>query len=711
LVLLCAPKARRIEMTVPIAPFDLAEAVQRAIAAYQRGARDEAEWLCRQVLETKADHFGALYLLGIIAARMQRTQEAVELLGRAVAADPANAVAHRNYGMALQELKRLDEALASYDHALRIKPDYAEAHYNRGVLLQELKRLDEAMASYDRALAFKPDHAAAYYNRGIALKELKRLDEAVDSYENAIALKPDFAEGYYNRGNTLLELNRLEEALDSYDRALKINPHYAEAHNNRADTLGRLHRHLEAAQCLTRLLELEPAFSFAKGNLLHAKMRCCDWADLGDLCESIGEDILVRKRSATPFGYQAICNSEQDLRTCAEVYAAEKFPPKSVRIHSKTKEHEKIRLGYLSGEFRQQATAVLMAELFELHDRNRFEIVAFDNGWDDGSEIRTRINKAFNEIVDIRRMPDLDAASLIKAKEIDILVNLNGYFGEARQGVFSYKPSPIQVNYLGFPGTMGAEYIDYLIADRTLIPNTSQQHYSEKIAYLPNCYQVNDRKRPIADKAFSREELGLPQAGFVFCCFNNNYKITPGTFDGWMRILKQVNGSVLWLLEDNPAAARNLRKEAGARGVSAERLIFGERMSSPEHLARHRAADLFIDTLPYNAHTTASDALWAGLPLLTCTGQTFPGRVAASLLNAIGLPELVTTTQAQYEALAVDLANHPQQLTKIKHKLELNRLTTPLFDTPLFSRHIEEGYTQMYERYQKDLPPDHIYVA
>jgi predicted O-linked N-acetylglucosamine transferase (SPINDLY family) len=308
-------------------------------------------------------------------------------------------------------------------------------------------------------------------------------------------------------------------------------------------------------------------------------------------------------------------------------------------------------------------------------------------------------------------MPDLDAASIISAKGIDILVNLNGYFGEARQGVCSYKPSPIQVNYLGFPGTMGAEYIDYMIADNTLIPSTSRQHYTEKIAYLPNCYQVNDRKRAIADKTFSREELGLPRAGFVFCCFNNNYKITPGTFDGWMRLLKQVDGSVLWLLEDNPEAARNLRKEAGAKGVSTDRLIFGERMPPSEHLARHRAADLFIDTLPCNAHTTASDALWAGLPLLTCIGQTFSGRVAASLLKALDLPELVTATQAQYEALAVELATNPQQLRKIKHKLELNRLTTPLFDSRLFTRHIEDAYTQMFERYQADLPPDHIYVS
>jgi predicted O-linked N-acetylglucosamine transferase (SPINDLY family) len=295
--------------------------------------------------------------------------------------------------------------------------------------------------------------------------------------------------------------------------------------------------------------------------------------------------------------------------------------------------------------------------------------------------------------------------------EIDIAVDLNGFTEHSRTGIFALRAAPLQVNYIGYPGTMGAEYVDYLIADSTLIPNTSQQHYSEKIAYLPNCYQVNDGKRPIADKTFSREELGLPRTGFVFCCFNNNYKISSSTFDGWMRILRRVDGSVLWLFEDNPTAACNLRKEANARGVSVGRLIFAKRMPLAEHLARHRAADLFIDTLPYNAHTAASDALWTGLPLLTCIGQTFAGRVAASLLKAIDLPELITTTQEQYETLAIELATNPQLRKQIRHKLERGRLTTPLFDTQLFTRHIEDAYAQMYERYQADLPPDHIYVS
>jgi len=622
----------------------LPQAMERAFAAYRQGAMREAELLCRMVLDAKPDHFDALSMLGIIAAQVQRPQDAAELLRRAVAANPNNAAAHSNYGNALKELKRLDEALASYDRALKIKPEYADACNNRGVVLQELRRLDEALASYDRALRIRPDYAEAYSNRG--------------------------------------------------------------------DVLIRLGRFADAAQCFRRLLKLAPAFGFVKGRLLHAKMLSCEWTDLRDLCESIRRDIALREPAIVPFEYQGIGNSEQDLRTCAEIYAAESFPGREIQPHrKKTERHGKIRLGYVSGEFRNQATSILITELFELHSKDRFETFAFDNGGDDGSEIRARINNAFDEIVDIRRMPDLEAASIINAREIDILINLNGYFGEARQGIFAYRPSPIQVNYLGFPGTLGAEYIDYLIADSTVIPDASRQHYCEKIAYLPNSYQANDRKRAIAERSFSREELGLPPTAFVFCCFNNNYKILPATFDGWMRILKQVDNSVLWLLEDNLEAASNLRREAVARGVSAERLVFAKRVPPAEHVARHDAADLFLDTLPYNAHTTASDALWAGLPLVTCVGQTFPGRVAASLLKAIDLQELITPTQEQYEALAVELATEPQRLRQIRQKLERNRMTTPLFDSRSFTKHIEDAYTQMYERYQADLPPDHILVS
>jgi predicted O-linked N-acetylglucosamine transferase (SPINDLY family) len=352
-----------------------------------------------------------------------------------------------------------------------------------------------------------------------------------------------------------------------------------------------------------------------------------------------------------------------------------------------------------------------MTELWELHDRSRFELMAFDNGWDDDSPRRARIAAAFDEMIDITRLSDPEAAALVSRREIDIFVNLNGFFGEMRQGIFARRPSPVQVNYLGFPGTLGASYMDYLIADETVIPVSSRRWYTEKIATLPGCYQPNDRRRPIADRVPSRAELGLPPDGFVFCCFNKNYKITPRLFDVWMRLLAQIDSSVLWLIQDNQVSADNMRREATARGVAAERLVFSKRCPLADHLARHRAADLFLDTLPYNAHTTASDALWAGLPVLTAVGTTFPGRVGASLLKAIGLSEMIVPDLQQYEARALELARNRPLLDAVRRKLAANRATAPLFDTPRFARYIEEAYLRMHERQLAGLPPDHIEVA
>jgi predicted O-linked N-acetylglucosamine transferase (SPINDLY family) len=399
-------------------------------------------------------------------------------------------------------------------------------------------------------------------------------------------------------------------------------------------------------------------------------------------------------------------------RKAAEIWASDNYPANFVlgSIPKRTR-REKIRLGYFSADFHNHATSYLMAELFEYHDKDRFELVALSFGPDLQDQMQQRISAAFDKFIDVRKQSDKDVALLSRNLGIDIAIDLKGFTQDSRVGIFAFEAAPIQVNYLGYPGTMGASYFDYLVADKTLIPEGSQIHYSEKIVYLPNSYQVNDTQRRIADKVFAREELDLPDSGFVFCCFNNNYKITPHTFESWMRILRRVDGSVLWLLEDNPTASTNLRKEAQRRDVNPNRLVFAKRIPLPEHLARHCAADLFVDTLPCNAHTTASDALWAGLPVLTCMGEAFASRVAASLLNAIGLPELITSRQEDYEALAVELATNPERLKSVKAKLEQNRLTTPLFDTKLFTRHIEDAYTQMIERYRADLAPGHVYVG
>ncbi len=667
--------------------------LQQGLAHHRAGHLEKAKALYQRVLEQEPRNFNALNLMG---ALLQETDPhaALRLLDQALTLNPQSFAVHFNRGLAFAKLERWDEALESYTAAAQRNPGAADIHGNRGVILFKMKRYGEALDCQTQALRLQPDFAAALVNRGNVLRALNQNDAALADYERAAALQPDLAEAHNNRAAVLTDLGKFPEALASYQKAVALRPDFIDALAGRSDILLDLKRTDEAAKSYAELLAVKPDYPFAKGRRLLAKMSACDWSDLESLTAEIRQDLRGGVPAAEPFGYQAISESESDLLRCAEIYAARTYPVQAARV---TPGHRrstgKIRLGYVSGEFRNQATSILMAEVWELHDQARFEIYAFDNGWDDNSNIRRRINAAFHEIVDISRMDDAAAATAVQTRDIDILINLNGYFGKERQAVFAMRPAPVQVNYLGFPGTLGADYFDYLIADRTVIPETSRRFYTERVVYLPQCYQANDRQRRISDKIFTRAELGLPQDGFVFCCFNNNYKITPRTFDSWMRILKAVDGSVLWLLEDTPVAARNLHKEATARGVAPERLVFAPRMVLADHLARHRAADLFLDTWPYNAHTTASDALWAGLPLLTLRGSTFPGRVAASLLTAAGLPELIAETVEEYEAMAVELAGAPKQFrTALSHE------TCALFDTPVFTQALENTYAAMIAR-------------
>ena len=675
------------------------------LALHKLGRPHEALASYERALALKPDFAEALYYRGNALRDLERPHEALASYDRALTLRPSYAAVLNDRGMALQDLGRTEEALASYDRALALQPDFAEALNNRGNVLRAMKRPQEALASYDRALALQPGLAKPYNNRGNALRDLKRPQEALASYDRALALQPGFAEALNNRGTALQDLKQPEQALACYERALALKPDYAEALCNGAAALHELRRLEEAAQWLAKVVELDPDYPFARGKLLHARMLCCDWAQVAPLAAAIDGDVRAGKESAEPFGYQAVSDSPQDLQRCAEIYAAAHFPRSSSPPgDGERHDHARIRIGYVSGEFRQQATALLMTELFERHDRDRFELFAFDNGWDDASETRARISKAFDEIVPIAHLTDAEAAAAVRQRQIDILVNLNGYFGLARQGVFGFKPAPIQVNYLGFPGTLGVDYIDYIVADAHVIPREHAKFYDEKIVYLPDTYQANG-SRPRAERIPARADVGLPQAGLVFCCFNNNYKITPAIYAIWMRLLTAVPGSVLWLLEDNAAASRNLRREAEQSGVAAERVVFAPKIGLDGHLARHGLADLFLDTLPCNAHTTASDALWAGLPVLTCMGGAFSGRVAGSLLNAAGLPEMITHSLDEYEARALELATAPAMLAGIRDKLARNRTDHALFDADRFRRHIESAYVTMWQRHRRGEPP------
>jgi protein O-GlcNAc transferase len=677
---------------------------------------------------------------------LKRIRQALDEYDRALSIQPRFAEAHNNRGVALHELGRFEDALQSYELALNIqpayaealnnrgnshralaqwelalesyvgalelKPDFADALNNRGAVLHELGQFDEALQSCDRALAQRPNLAVAHNTRSVVLRSLKRFEEALASSETALRIKPGYAEALNNRGSALEELKRFDEALAGIEEALKIQPDNATLLRNRSLLLKRLERFDEALATMERAHAIDPHLEWFHGVFLHMKMHLCEWSDLNSHVAKLIADIEQNRPATPPHGIFGLVDRLSIQRQAASTWANRMYRAREPALPPVQKNAGgRIRVGYFSADFHQHATTSLIAEMIERHDRGNFEIVGFSFGPDVRDTMRERVSAGFDRFIDVRTTSGRDIARLSRDLGIDIAVDLKGYTEHERTDIFSHRAAPIQVNYLGYPGTMGADFMDYIIADPILIPADRREQYQEKIAYLPNSYQVNDRQRRIDPAVRSREELGLPATGFVFCCFHNVYKITPSTFDRWLRIVKQVDGSVLWLLGDRDTSVRNLRREAAARGVGADRLVFAPTLPQAEHLARQRAADLFLDATPCNAHTTASDALWVGQPVLTLAGESFTARVAASLLNAMGMPELITSTPEEYEALAVNIATNPALLRQLRDKLEANRLTTALFDTERFTRHLEDAYRQMYRRLQMNLSPDHIWVA
>jgi protein O-GlcNAc transferase len=643
---------------------------------------------------------------------LRQYQAAVESCDKAILLKPEFAEAYNNRGSAFYGLRQYQAAVESCEQAVLLKPNYAEAYSNRGSALFELHQYQAAVESCDQAILLKPNYAEAYSNRGGALNGLQQHQAALESSEKAIQLKPGFAQAYNNRGSALFKLHQYLAALESFDRAIQLKPDFADAYNNRGNVLQGLQRYQSALESFDAASLLMPNYEYLPGMQLQPKQFICEWEDIDRQRQRLEAGVDRNEKLVIPFVFLTLSGSAALQKKVAEIYVGDKYPPISaVALIPHRPRRNRIRIGYFSTDYHNHATSYLMAELFERHDRSRFEILGFSFGLDIKDEMSERVSLAMDRFLDVRSLSDEGVAQLSRQLEVDIAVDLKGFTEHSRMGIFARRAAPIQVNYLGFPATTGAPYMDYLVADHTLIPEASQRHYSEKIVYLPDSYQVNDSTRRISTRHYTRAEEGLPERGFVYCCFNNNYKITPDVFDIWMSILSQVEGSILWLLKGNLWAAENLRKEALRRGISQARLIFAERLHLPEHLARHSLADLFLDTFPCNAHTTASDALWAGLPVLTRTGETFASRVAASLLGAIDLPELVTTTETAYEKLAVEFALDAEPYLEIKKRLQRNRLTSPLFDLPSFTKHLEAAYSAMYERYQAHLPPEHIHIT
>ncbi len=691
---------------------DFAEAyTNRGNVLHELKQFDAAVVSFNKAIALKPDVAEVYYNRGISLKELNQYQAAIESYEKALDLKPNFAEAYSNRGNAQHEFKQYETAVASFEKALSLKPDYAEAYYNKGNALQELKKFDVAIASFDKAIALKPDYAEAYSNRGNAYHQLKQYDAAFASLYKAIELKPNYAGSYSNLGNLFHENKQFDAAVASYDKAIMLMPTDAGAYYNRGISL-QLLKQIEAALIsYNKAISLKPDSAYLIGMRQHAKMLLCDWEHFESNVSEISSKILRNLKASTCLAALALPITLSEQLKVAQTWSEDKYPYNpTLGPLKKSVRQTKIRIGYYSADFRVHPVSILTVGLLENHDKSKFELIAFSFGPDSENEIRGRITKAVDRFIDVRAISDKEVAELSRALGVDIAIDLGGHTQDSRTGIFSFRAAPVQISYIGYLGSMGASYYDYLIADQTLIPQEHLPFYSEKIAYLPS-YQVNDNKQKIPNAKFSRQELNLPSSGFIFCCFNAIYKITPSTFDGWMRILLSVPESVLLLYVDVKSATRNLKIEAEKRGVSQNRIIFGEKLIRSQYLARCRSADLFLDTLPYNAGATASDALWAGLPVLTCMGQSFASRYAASLLYAIGLPELVTKSQAEYEALAIELAINPNILKAIKEKLERNRLTTPLFDTPRFARHIEAAYKEMYQRYQTDLPPDHIYIT
>ncbi|MCK1395769.1 tetratricopeptide repeat protein [Bradyrhizobium sp. 1] len=695
----------------------------------------DAEPLFRRAAKADKRSAEAHQLLGFTLTGLGQLDEAVRAYEKAIVLRPGLAEAHNNLGYALQLLGRLSDAMARYRKAISLRPDYHEAHnnlgnahhlqgqsgkaiphyrraieinpgyaeacWNLGTALRATGQLDDAANAYARAIAIRPDYAEAHNSLGNTLRALGRAEDAVAQYGKALAIKPDYLEPHINLGDTLLGLNREDAAISSYDRALAIRPESADILCRRGDALARLRRDADATAGFEKALALDPEHDFAFDGLARTALASCDWTRTASLRTEVAARVAAG-RFFDAFAFLSFSDNAELQLACARRYIRQHVPERPPPLwRGNNRRNDRIRIAYVASGFHDHPTAYLTAELIELHDRSRFEVIGISLGPDDGSDIRARLKTAFDQFHDVRDKSDREVAVLIKGLKVDIAVDRSGYTVNARPAIFAARPAPIQVNYIGFPGSLGADFYDYVIGDATVLPFDLQPFYSENIVHLPDCYLANDSRRPPAARAPTRDEAGLPPNGFVFCCFNNGYKITSDIFDVWMRLLEQVSGSVLWLYADRASAEANLRMEAAARGVDPARIVFARRVPQAEHLSRHHLADLFLDTLPYNAHTTAADALWAGLPVVTCPGKSFAGRVAASLLRAVGMPHLVTSDLGAYERLALRLALEPALLDSMRKRLQQNRLSQPLFHSDLYRRNLEAAYVTMWERWQR----------
>lgn len=724
----------------------VAVALRQAIDAYGAGQLDLSLERCRWVLGIDASHVDALFLSGLIATEtaqfenalppleravrlrprhagllnclgyvlraLGRSGDALAVLERALAEDADLVDVHHNRGLALHDLERFEEALASFERALRADPTLVAVWTGHGNTLAASGRAEDALQSYRRARELDPDDADTLYNLGLTLRDLRRLDEAIECFDRTLVLRPDDADALSSRAVTLVDLGRHDEALHAFQHAAAAAPNHAETQYNFAHVLRDLGRIDHARAAYERATVLDPTLPFLAGCRLHARLRLCDWRDFRAQVHSIEAGLDAGRAVAAPWDAMAVVDTPSRLRQAAQTWVTATVPPGIALAPLRARRRrDRLRVGYYSADFYEHAVSVLAADLFERHDRTRFETVAFNLGPVRSDAMRTRLVAAFDNFHDVHTRTDREIAQLSRDLEIDIAVDLMGHTRHARPGVFVQRAAPVQASYLGFAGSTALPSMDYVIADDVVLPQTDSLQCSEQVIRLPRTYLVNDRARPIAARPVRRDALGLPPDSVVFCCFNAPYKVGPEVFDTWMNVLDGVKGSVLWLLVDGETPMANLHREARSRGVDPARLVFAPRVPSmADHLARMRAADLFLDTWPYNAHSTVCDALWAGVPVLTKLGHSFAGRVAASALHSVGLSDLVTRSRPAYQSMAVQLASQRERLHELRGHLDRHRLDVPLFDTALTARHLETAYEQAVERHDAGLAAKQIRV-
>jgi protein O-GlcNAc transferase len=682
------------------AHFNLGNALRKS------GRLEQATASFDTALRFKPAYVAALQNLSDALHELKRPVEAVSALDRAIALAPGNAQLHYNRGILQRQAEDYDEAVASFRRALQLKPNFAEAYRGLGGALLEQRDFEGAAASFHRTIELEPDASEAYFGLGNALLRCNRSHEAEMSYRRAIGLKSDFAEAHYGLGSALLRLDRAPEAIASICRAIELKSDFAEAHCALGEALSKLGRLESAAASFRHAWEIKPEAGQALAKSVLLQRRMCDWHESFPSERALIKAAGADESSAMAFVSLVVADDPaMQLAIARECNRALVHSNRSAIWQGHVYKHERIRLAYLSSDFKEHPVAQLMENLFENHDRTRFELYGISLERHSASATYRRLARVFDAFVDVSELSDFEAASRIRSAEIDIAIDLNGYTEDARPRILGHRAAPIQVNYLGYAGTTGADFMDYVIVDPFVVPPEQQSNFSERLVHLPDCYLVSNTRQEVAARTPSRGECGLPVNGFVFCCLSNDYKLTPEFFDIWMRLLKSVPESVLWLRAPAAAAIDNLRREATTRGVSAERLIFAPRVDLADYFARYRLADLFLDTLPYNAHSTAMDALWMGLPVLTCAGRSFAARVAGSLLHAVGLPELVTLNLADYESAALSLAQQPAALADIKEKLARNRLRMPLFNAGRYRHHIEAAYACMWSIWQQGEPP------